>query len=82
MEAAIWAADRICAVSLRFAPFILPRIEAKLDGKWDWSMTRDILFTHGIDTTVSLHTKLRLVKLYRHMHQDMSMTRRVNQCVE
>lgn len=39
MEAAIWAADRICAVSLRFAPFILPRIEAKLDGKWDWSMT-------------------------------------------
>lgn len=33
LEAAIWAADRICAVSLRFAPFILPRIEAKLDGK-------------------------------------------------
>ena len=33
LEAAIWAADRICAVSLRFAPFILPRIETKLDGK-------------------------------------------------
>ncbi|CDS03704.1 hypothetical protein LRAMOSA01105 [Lichtheimia ramosa] len=62
LEAAIWAADRICAVSLRFAPFILPRIEAKLD-----------------DTTVSLHTKLRLVKLYRHMHQDMSMTRRARE---
>lgn len=39
-----------------------------------------LFFTHpsNLDTTVSLHTKLRLVKLYRHMHQDMSMTRRVN----
>ncbi|KAI9318475.1 hypothetical protein BX666DRAFT_1928362 [Dichotomocladium elegans] len=31
MESAIWAADRICARSIRFAPVIFPRIEDKLN---------------------------------------------------
>ncbi|KAF1806233.1 hypothetical protein FB192DRAFT_1272270 [Mucor lusitanicus] len=61
LEAAIWAGDQICARSNRFPSVIFSKVVDKLQGSGDKQTPFDI--------------KLRLVKIFRHMHQDIGMAR-------
>ncbi|KAG1045964.1 hypothetical protein G6F49_010043 [Rhizopus delemar] len=61
LQAAIWASDQICARSNRFPAVIFSKIDKKLRGHYYPSTSLDI--------------KLQVVKIFRHMHEDIGMTR-------
>ncbi|KAI8991463.1 hypothetical protein BDF20DRAFT_904109 [Mycotypha africana] len=58
LEAAIWAADQICARSKTFPSVIFPKIVEKLQ-----------------NPNTPLEIKTKIIKIFRHMHQDIGMAR-------
>ncbi|KAI8359870.1 hypothetical protein EDC96DRAFT_445408 [Choanephora cucurbitarum] len=61
LEAAIWAGDQICARSNRFPSVMFAKIVDQLESK--------------VKNYTPFEIKLRLIKIFRHMHQDMGMAR-------
>lgn len=80
LEAAIWAGDQICARSNRFPSVIFSKVGDKLESKVHVSyrfifkqVIKSLFICIEPDTPFDI--KLRLVKIFRHMHQDIGMAR-------
>ncbi|CEP14279.1 hypothetical protein [Parasitella parasitica] len=74
LEAAIWAGDQICARSNRFPSVIFSKVVDKLQGR-RLLLCLAKLYKRELDKQTPFDIKLRLVKIFRHMHQDIGMAR-------
>lgn len=83
MQAAIWASDQICARSNRFPAVIFSKIDKKLRGHYCKKLKKQvsIIKVCDIDPSTSLDIKLQVVKIFRHMHEDIGMTREVTDII-
>ncbi|KAI8338908.1 hypothetical protein BC941DRAFT_350489 [Chlamydoabsidia padenii] len=83
-EAAVWASDQFCLRSTSFLSVMFIRIQSRLTGKNYITTLLVYHYTHPalyilLDPTTSFDIQLKLIKILRHMHNDIAMARQAKQ---